>query len=648
MSQQQQQQLNQNTTSQSSNSQKSSYKANSAGAPGTPASTWTDHTRNAKINTRSMPLPGKQGVRALVFAIATVFSVPNPRYYISKAKHIKGRLTKYDESDEDFLLRSHEMNFNKSHPPPPDSPDRRPFNKDDNSWATSWSWLVRAEYIRRRNAIPGQLRAKLGRAPTRDEIKAARDALLQESRTAGFVPLSFGITSPLQWMEALCYGVNFDFGVVFEYVRDEDGRIKTKGAKKTKVIDPEKTQYEFGFSVPLMKGGERTGVRGCSTFDEVMTLIDSQEYVPEEHATLCGLPMNRGFAQQARRRIGIHPGNATTWARERQHNADEIVRVLTKLGFDTEEKRAAHCEKQERSFLEFWMFKMTHTLTHGEGVSESTFEVRNLWSQFRVCYYAAQNGHAETPKKKGAVAWVLEDGKAIPKRLMNASLGKARRHEEAQVPAPKGGGAESASSSNKFAVLEVDASPPGAAAAPAAPAEPTLADLAGKQLPKQKPVPRAKPSTGLSRRRDGRAQRDAKKAAAAAAAKPKRKKPCRHGGACWLVGCRFDHPEGHCPVAAKERAEAAEAQESAPAAPAPPPADEPKGPTAEEMRLAQEVFTQQEEMAQMKAQMEEMKRMLAQQTKAEEKPLPTGPKQRPPAPPRNAPKDLRNGFGWMS
>ena len=33
----------------------------------------------------------------------------------------------------------------------------------------------------------------------------------------------------------------------------------------------------------------------------------------------------------------------------------------------TEEKRAAHCEKQERSFLEFWMFGMTHTLTHGEG-----------------------------------------------------------------------------------------------------------------------------------------------------------------------------------------------------------------------------------------------------------------------------------------
>ena len=531
-------------------------------------------------------------------------------------------------------------------PPPPDSPDRRPFKKGDNSWATSWSWLVRAEHTRRRNAIPDELRAKLNREPTKDEIKAARDALLEESRTAGFVPLSFGITSPLQWMEALCYGVNFDFGVVFEYVRDEDGRIKTKGAKKTKVIDPEKTQYEFGFSVPLMKGGERTGVRGCSTFDEVMTLIDSQEYVPEEHATLCGLPMNRGFAQQARRRIGIHPGNATQWARERQHNADEIVRVLTEDGFDTEEKRAAHCEKQERSFLEYWMFGMTHTLTHGEGVSESTFEVRNLWSQFRVCYNAAQKGHAETPKKKGAVAWVLEDGKAIPKRLMNASRGKARRHEEAQVSAPKGGGAESASRSNAFAVLEVDASPPGAAAAPAAPAEPTLAELAGKQLPEQKPVVMAKQTSKHSRRKageDGRKQAKAKEAAAG-----KKTKKCRHGMECRREGCYFAHPEGWCPVAAKERAEAAEAQESAPAAPAPPPADEPKGPTAEEMRLAQEVFTQQEEMAAMKAQMEQMKLLLAQQKKAEEKPLPTGPKQRPPAPPRNAPKDLRNGFAWMS
>ena len=50
----------------------------------------------------------------------------------------------------------------------------------------------------------------------------------------------------------------------------------------------------------------------------------------------------------------------------------------------------------------------------------------------------------------------------------------------------------------------------------------------------------------------------------------------------------------------------------------------------------------------MKARMEEMERIIAQQKKAEEKPLPTGPKQRRPAPPRNAPKDLRNGFAWMS
>lgn len=613
---------------------------------------WTDHTRKAKINTRSMPLPGKQGVRALVFAIGTMFSVPNPRYHISKAKHVKGRLTKYGESDDDYLRRFHYMYKNASHPPPPDSPDWRPFiPKRDHGWATQWSRLERGEYWRRYNAIPGQLQAKLGRAPTKDEIKAARDKLFKEYSTDGLVPLSFGITDPRQWMYALCFGAKFMFTVDAPPKRDAEGRVVTKNGKVQR--DMSKATRHFGFMVPLVKDGKVTGERACATIDEVMTLIDSQEYVPEEHATLCGLPMNRGFAEDARRFIGIHPGNATTWARERQHNADEIVRVLTELGFDTEEKRAAHCEKQERSFLEYWMFGMTHTLTHGEGVSKATFEVYNLWYQFRVCYNAAQKGHAETPKKTGAVAWFLEDGKAIPKRLMNASRGKARRHQEAQVPAPKGGGAESASRSNAFAVLEVDASPPGAAAAPAAPAapaEPTLADLAGKQLPEQKPVVMANQTSKHSRRKAGEAGRKQAKAQEAAAAKPKRKKPCRHAGACWLVGCRFDHPEGHCPVAAKERAEAAEAQESAPAAaaPAPPPADEPKGPTAEEMRLAQEVFTQQEKMAAMMARMEEMERQLAEKTKAEEKPAPTGPKQRPPAPPRNAPKDLRNGFGWMS
>ena len=595
-------------------------------------SSWTHLTRSSKLDIRSMTLTGKEGLRGLVLAIATMFSVPNPRYHISNSSSIKDRLVPYDESDEEFLLRFHEMNFNKSHPPPPDSPDRGSFDEErHNSWATQWSRLVRAEVIRRRNAIPDELRAKLNHEPTKDEIKAARDALDQESRTAGFVPLSFGITSPLQWMKALCYGARFDFGVEFEYVRDDEGRIKTKGTRKTKVIDPEKTQYHFGFSLVLMEGGERTrSVRGCSTFEEVMELIESQEYVPEKHAELCGLPMNRSFSSGAQRNIGLNPKVHSRWARERQHKAEEIVRVLTEDGFDTEEKRTAHCEMQERRFLAYWMFKKTHTLTHGEGVSESTFEVGNLWSQFRVCYNAAQKGHAQTPKRKGQLAWLLDDGKATLERLVKASNGKARRHQEAQVSAPGDSGEESASRSNAFAMLEVDAAPEGASAAAAAPMKmKTMAQRAAENRPQQAATPMAKQQSKHSRRKAGEAGRKQAKAKEAAAGKKPKK--CRHGMDCRREGCYFTHPLGWCPVAAKERYEAAQAQESAEAAAAqaPPPADEPKGPTAEEMRLAQEVFTQQEELATkdeelaaLKAQMEEMKRQLAQQTKAEEKPLP--------------------------
>ena len=110
----QQQQLTQNKTSQS-NSHKVSYKAESAAAPGTAAqSSWTHLTRSSKLDIRSMTLTGKEGLRGLVLAIATMFSVPNPRYHISNSRSIKDRLVPYDESDEEFLLRFHEMNFNKS------------------------------------------------------------------------------------------------------------------------------------------------------------------------------------------------------------------------------------------------------------------------------------------------------------------------------------------------------------------------------------------------------------------------------------------------------------------------------------------------------------------------------------------------------
>ena len=178
----------------------------------------------------------------------------------------------YDEDVSPF----HRENFNH---PLPVSWER------DNSWATSWSRLVKAELISRCNDVPAKLHHELKREPTKDEIKAARDALYQESRTAAFVPESFGIHDPRDWMHGIAHGIKFDFTAEHEYERDENGRIKTKGAKKRKVIVPGKSTYHFGFTIPLIENGKKTGtVVARPTFDEAMEVAMAQEYKLEKHA----------------------------------------------------------------------------------------------------------------------------------------------------------------------------------------------------------------------------------------------------------------------------------------------------------------------------------------------------------------------------
>ena len=240
-----------------------------------------------------------------------------------------------------------------------------------------------------------------------------------------------------------------------------------------------------------------------------------------------------------------------------------------------------------------------------------------IWPQFCSVVKAAATGEAEA--KDTGIVWTVPTtpgGRAVRKTASTtgAAAGAARKCKgKGKMTQPK-----SATVGGGFAALAVDEPPTAAAAAPA---EPTLAELAAEQLPEQEHVVMAKQSTKQGRRNAGRAQREKAKATAAAAAKPQRKrksKMCRDGDACTRPDCWFRHSPNRCLVVPAAPAEAAEA---------PPPADEPKGPTAEEMRLAQEVFTQQEELATkdeelaaMKAQMEEMKRQLAQQTKAGEPP----------------------------
>ena len=619
-------------------------------------SLWRELTEQSFIDTKTLPLAGQNGLRALMLAIGTLFSVKTTKYTVSNSREVKARIVPYDESDEDFLLRFHRENFNRTHPPTPDCPDLRPFDKErDNSWATSWSRLVKAELISRCNDVPAKLHHELKREPTKDEIKAARDALYQESRTATFVPESFGIHDPRDWMHGIAHGIKFDFTAEHEYERDENGRIKTKGAKKRKVIVPGKSTYHFGFTIPLIENGKKTGtVVARPTFDEAMEVAMAQEYKLEKHAELCSLPMYKGFSKDVNRFIGLTPKHAR-WAREAAHVREETVRVLTELGYDSEEKRAAHCEEQERNFIHYWLCRMTHTVSNGEGVTEATAEVRNIWSQFRVCYNTMQKGQTETPKMKGKLCWQLDldNGKATLLKLVKASNGKARRIQQAQVSAPKGGGGGKASRSNAFAMLEVDPeeTTPGATTAAAAPVK-TMAQRASEHRPEQEAKQMAKRTSKLTRRKAGEKERKQAKAKADAKAKACKKK-CRHGMDCFREGCYFVHPEGWCPVAAKERHEAAKAQESAPAAEeaaAAAPAESKSVPTEEEMRREYEMFQQQQEMAEMRAQLEEMKKLLAQQTKAVEKRVePVVEKTTPTLP--SGPKASRSaGFtpAWMS
>ena len=108
-------------------------------------SLWRDLTEQSFIDTKTLPLAGQNGLRALMLAIGTLFSVKTTKYTVSNSREVKARIVPYDESDEEFLLRFHRENFNRTHPPTPDCPDLRPFDKErDNYWATSWSRLVKA------------------------------------------------------------------------------------------------------------------------------------------------------------------------------------------------------------------------------------------------------------------------------------------------------------------------------------------------------------------------------------------------------------------------------------------------------------------------------------------------------------------------
>lgn len=435
----------------------------------------------------------------------------------------------------------------------------------DNSYAAVMRDLRRVEYITRLAEID-------------EEDSAQRAELKKQYETdPEFMPESLGITQHTDVPYLYAHGGKFQLVVEFTYAEGTEA-LPFKKRKIDKSVPP---KYRWSFQVPVLdEEGMVTRIAEVTHFSEAVALILEQveagRYSYDRYRSFRGIPLvtntfpkhpkaaadakPKQFQADFKTRMGLDTGKMNRKAEERSHLVKEAKRVLSLLGFTTDEAQTAEVDKAVVNRVKKALIHRKHKVCYsdkiGDDAIETEFDVKHIWSQYYACQMALQtasaaelaSGTVQTPKKGGSLVWTLvknEKGEWFA-RLDRAwkeqqtklkkfrSMSQVTQEDQVAKGGSKGGG---------FAALEVDVDLSKGATKPKKPMKGfKAAAKRGQEATPVCPVARApekKKKTRAQQRKENKAKKTAESLAAYRASTM-----CKFGMKCGNPDCVFKHPEG--------------------------------------------------------------------------------------------------------